>query len=162
MFYESSTAKPGSLVLGDIRRRDGVIYNKGSRIPLINRRNQYRQLFMKQLLFFLLLAIASNTHAEPKAFIDGYELLRLCETATQSDFSRATDCLGYVSGLSDTHETFAELKIVEKQWCWPSQGVSNREMVKVVYKYLQTNTALLDKSAALLSSIAFFEAYPCT
>ncbi len=104
---------------------------------------------------------ATTAHADPKAFIDGYELLRLCESAAESGFSRATDCLGYVSGLSDAHEAFSDLKILDKQWCWPPDGISNRQMAAVVFDYLKNNTALLDKSAALLGSFAFLDAYPC-
>jgi len=113
------------------------------------------------LAALVLLFISTTVNAEPKAFINGYELLRICETAVESGFSRATDCLGYVSGLSDAHEAFTDLKLVPKQWCWPPEGISNRQMAQVVFAYLQTHTSLLDKSAALLGSIAFFEAYPC-
>ncbi len=122
---------------------------------------------LKRVKFKLLLAACAMmsqmpaAHADPKAFIDGYELLRLCESAADSGFSRATDCLGYVSGLSDAHEAFSDLKILDKQWCWPPDGISNRQMAAVVYEYLKNNTALLDKSAALLGSFAFLDAYPC-
>ncbi|MFT4561932.1 MAG: hypothetical protein ACI9BW_001675 [Gammaproteobacteria bacterium] len=117
---------------------------------------------MKIFTIALLWQLASPSAATPKAFIDGAELLRLCESAASSHFSRATDCLGYVSGLSDTHEAFVDLNTFKPQWCWPTEGVSNRQMATVVYNYLKNNTALLDKSAALLASIAFFEAYPCS
>lgn len=117
---------------------------------------------LKPLLVYLAILLPSWTaHADPKAFIDGYELLRLCESAAESGFSRATDCLGYVSGLSDAHEAFSDLKILDKQWCWPPDGISNRQMAAVVFEYLKNNTALLDKSAALLGSFAFLDAYPC-
>lgn len=116
---------------------------------------------MRFFAIVLLLQLATSVHAEPKAFIDGYELLRLCETAAETGFSRATDCLGYITGLSDTHEAFADMKLFKRQWCWPPEGVSNRQMAQVVFSYLKNSTAVLDKSAALLSSIAFFEAYPC-
>lgn len=122
---------------------------------------------LKRVKFKLLLAAlaimtqTTTVHAEPKAFIDGYELLRLCESAAESGFSRATDCLGYVSGLSDAHEAFSDLKILDKQWCWPPDGISNRQMAAVVFEYLKNNTALLDKSAALLGAFAFLDAYPC-
>jgi hypothetical protein len=99
--------------------------------------------------------------AEPKAFIDGGELLQLCEDVIESNFTHGTDCLGYVTALSDFHETFVSLDLVPRQWCWPPEGVSNREMARVVYRHLQNNRAVLDKSAALLGSIALFEAYPC-
>jgi len=59
------------------------------------------------------------------------------------------------------HEAFADLNIIKRQWCWPPEGISNRQMAQVVFDYLRINTTLLDKSAALLGSIAFFEAYPC-
>jgi len=121
-----------------------------------------RTVTSKLLLAGLTVLLQTATaHADPKAFIDGYELLRLCESAAESGFSRATDCLGYVSGLSDAHEAFSDLKILDKQWCWPPDGISNRQMAGVVYEYLKNNTALLDKSAALLGSFAFLDAYPC-
>ena len=115
-----------------------------------------------RLLGILLSVSINNVHsAEPRAFIDGYELLRLCETASTSGFSRATDCLGYITGLSDTHEVFTTLELVPKQWCWPPEGISNRKMAAVVFEYLKANTTVLDKSAALLGSLALYEAYPC-
>ncbi|MFT4583958.1 MAG: hypothetical protein ACI915_001697 [Gammaproteobacteria bacterium] len=116
---------------------------------------------LKIFVFTLLWQITMPAAAEPKAFIDGAELMRLCESAASSDFSRATDCLGYISGLSDTHEAFVDLNTFEPQWCWPADAVSNRQMATVAYNYLKSNSALLHNSAALLASIAFFEAYPC-
>ncbi|MDA0824137.1 MAG: Rap1a/Tai family immunity protein [Proteobacteria bacterium] len=117
---------------------------------------------MKTFIIALLWQMATPSAATPKAFISGAELLRLCESAASSNFSRATDCLGYISGLSDTHEAFVDLNTFKPQWCWPAEGVSNRQMAIVVKDYLEYNAALLDKSAALLASIAFFEAYPCS
>lgn len=114
-------------------------------------------------VIFLLLSVFVTTSclAEAKAFIDGKELLRLCDGAADSRFTRATDCLGYITGLSDFHEVFHDLGLVPRQWCWPAEGISNREMAAVVYEYLETNPTILDKSAALLSSLALFAAYPC-
>jgi hypothetical protein len=40
-------------------------------------------------------------------------------------------------------------------------GVSNRQMARLVCQYLQANVTLLDKSAALLTSFALLDAYPC-
>jgi len=117
---------------------------------------------LARLVVIVACAISSGpSGAEPKSFIDGYELLRLCEGAADSGFARATDCLGYISGLSDSHEAYTDLKLFDKQWCWPPDGISNRQMARVVYDYLKANSALLDKSAALLGSFAFLEAYPC-
>lgn len=104
---------------------------------------------------------ASASFAEAKAFINGGELLRLCDSASESNYSRATDCLGYVTGLSDSHEVFHDLGLIPKQWCWPPDGISNRKMAYIVHEYLKANTAVLDKSAALLGSLALYAAYPC-
>ncbi len=104
---------------------------------------------------------ASESFAEAKAFIDGRELLRLCDSAEESQYARATECLGYVTGLSDGHEVFHDLGLMPKQWCWPPEGISNRKMASIVHQYLRANTAVLDKSAALLGSLALFAAYPC-
>ncbi|MEM7467469.1 MAG: Rap1a/Tai family immunity protein [Pseudomonadota bacterium] len=117
---------------------------------------------LKQVLLVSVLAVNfSNVHAEARAFISGKELLRLCDGAAEDRFTRATDCLGYISGLSDSHEVYQELGLFSKQWCWPPEGISNRQMARVVHQYLRDNPALLDKSAALLGSFAFLEAYPC-
>ena len=99
--------------------------------------------------------------AAPKAFISGAELLRLCESVSAIQFSRATDCLGDITGLSDMHEAFVDLKTFKRQWSWPAEGISNRQMARAVYQYSQQNTALLDQSAALLTSFALLETYPC-
>ena len=109
----------------------------------------------------LLFSLCAPLGAAPKAFITGAELLRLCESAAASQFTRATDCLGYITGLSDTHEAFVDLNTFKRQWCWPAEGISNRQMARVVYDYLQANFVLLDKSAALLTSFALLDAYPC-
>ncbi|MGR8947835.1 MAG: Rap1a/Tai family immunity protein [Gammaproteobacteria bacterium] len=105
---------------------------------------------------------SASCFADAPAFINGSELLRLCDGAVESNYSRATDCLGYITGLSDGHEVFHDLGLVSKQWCWPPEGISNREMAAIVHKYLQANPALLGKSAALLAMFALFDAYPCT
>lgn len=113
------------------------------------------------IIGLLLCSLCAPLGAAPKAFINGAELLRLCESAAASQFARATDCLGYVTGLSDMHEAFVDLNTFKRQWCWPAEGISNRQMARVVYDYLQANSALLDKSAALLTSFALLDAYPC-
>jgi len=105
--------------------------------------------------------MASHNTWAIKAFIDGDELLRICEAASESGFARATDCLGYITGLSDTHEAFVALGLTSKQWCWPPEGVTNKQMARTVFRYLQDNPEILDRSAALLSTVALFEAYPC-
>ena len=104
---------------------------------------------------------ATEVSAEARAFINGKELLRLCDGAAESHYGRATDCLGYITGLSDSHEVFVDLGLFKKQWCWPPEGISNREMAAIVHRYLQDNPGLLEKSAALISSFALFEAFPC-
>jgi hypothetical protein len=96
-----------------------------------------------------------------KAFIDGEELLRICRAAADSEFVRATDCLGYITGAWDAHEAFVSLNITPRQWCFPKEGVSNREAARVVLAYLEANPGVLEESAALLSTVAFFEAYRC-
>ena len=110
----------------------------------------------------LILGFASvQASAEARAFINGKELLRLCDGAAADGFTRATDCLGYISGLSDAHEVFIDLGLAPKQWCWPPDGISNRRMAAIVHRYLLDNPAWLEKSAALLSFFALFEAFPC-
>ena len=117
---------------------------------------------LRSVLLLLLLSCAfPQAHGEARAFISGNELLRLCDGAAEDRFSRATDCLGYISGLSDSHEVFVDLGLVPKQWCWPPEGISNRQMATIVHQYLRNNPNLLAKSAALLSSFALLEAYPC-
>ena len=114
-------------------------------------------------LVILIFSITETTmcFGEARAFISGKELLRLCDGAAESQYTRATDCLGYVTGLSDSHEVFHDLGLIPKQWCWPPEGISNREMTAIVHRYLKNNPGLLEKSAALLSSFALFDAYPC-
>jgi hypothetical protein len=123
-------------------------------------RNQRAALIVLSLVLLFLTPVSAS-YAEARAFIDGQELLRLCDSAAESHYSRATDCLGYVTGLSDSHEVFHDLGLIPKQWCWPPEGISNRKMAAIVHKYLQSNITVLDKSAALLSSLALYEAYPC-
>lgn len=122
----------------------------------------YQRYIFHILASLILIALpVSDSFAEAKAFIDGRELLRLCDSAEESQYSRATDCLGYVTGLSDGHEVFHDLGLMPKQWCWPPEGISNRKMALIVHQYLRANTAVLDKSAALLGSLALFAAFPC-
>lgn len=122
-----------------------------------------QQAFLSAVLLLTVLCLLpiSASHAEARAFIDGKELLRLCDSAVESQYARATDCLGYVTGISDSHEVFHDLGLIPKQWCWPPEGISNRKMAAIVHEYLQANSVVLDKSAALLSSLALYAAYPC-
>jgi hypothetical protein len=69
-----------------------------------------------------LICLCNAGAAAPKACISGAELLRLGESASATQFSQATDCLGYVTGLSDMHEAFVDLKTFKRQWCWPAWG----------------------------------------
>jgi hypothetical protein len=78
---------------------------------------------MQQIIIGLFLfALSTTATGAPKPFISGGELLRICEIATASEFTRATDCLGYVTGLSDMHEAFVDLNTFKRQWCWPGRG----------------------------------------
>lgn len=120
-----------------------------------------RKILMALAILLSLGFASGQASAEARAFINGKELLRLCDGAAADGFTRATDCLGYISGLSDAHEVFVALGLAPKQWCWPPDGISNRQMASIVHQYLSDNPAWLEKSAALLSFFALFEAYPC-
>ncbi|MNC75341.1 hypothetical protein D3C75_1268560 [compost metagenome] len=49
----------------------------------------------------------------------------------------------------------------ESRTCWPKDGISNQQAVRIVVKYLNDNPAKLNKDQTFLTMMALREAYPC-
>jgi hypothetical protein len=89
----------------------------------------------------------------PSSFKDGNSLYDHCSHANAS--MEKTDCLGYITGVSDV---FAELNV--EKVCFP-KGVIARQVTDVVTNYLRDHPAERHYSAVAEIYRALARAFPC-
>jgi len=121
---------------------------------------------MKYLLMIVLLCTVTLARTEDVAhnYFNGNRLLEKCEAyINNTDIAEGNVCAGYISGISDLHETLVNWKILkqEKGWCKPVD-VYNSQLVRIVTKFLQENPEHLHKGASGMVATALSEAFPCT
>ena len=103
------------------------------------------------------------------AFYTGNQLLELCEayyeenitTITKANVYEALDCIGYMKGIVDMHETFVELGSTKQYWCF-TENVKADQLVHITVKYLQEHPEALHLTAGFLTATALYLAFPCT
>lgn len=122
---------------------------------------------MKALLMAVALGgmLGSGAAMAADVKFDGNELLGQCQSAVRlmdnvrkpsdSDLDSGV-CFGKVSGVrymisdSDVYKS-----------CFPEDGISNAQAVRIVVKYLKDNPAMLHRDGRFLIVLAFHNAYPC-
>jgi len=111
--------------------------------------------------------------AEDAKEVDGNRLLEYCTSAVQfmddgsfssgTQSSQSTWCIGYVTGVIDTLDLMHKLSDKkEGQKKYPClAGITSRQAVRVIVKYLRENPEKLQERAVTLSLAAFERAFPC-
>jgi hypothetical protein len=83
---------------------------------------------------------------------------------TTAQQSRATQCLSYVVGFKDAlyvSQIFQEKNGTAPFVCLPTNNLNNEQALRIVLKYLQGNSQLLDKPQSAVVFNAFYYAFPC-
>lgn len=111
--------------------------------------------------------------AHAQSYVSGNDLFNICgDKKVVAEMA----CLGYISGMLtgiayQTGYTYAAFEIVEqpldteytsflKHYCIP-KGVKNRQIVKVIKKYMLDNPELLHIPSSSLVVKALTKAFPC-
>jgi hypothetical protein len=109
------------------------------------------------LLIALCAAILSPARAEgPTYFIDGNTLLKWCGLSRTAIGSGNPQCIGYLEGVSDT---MSISRAVNNMSACPPEGVTAGQLSDVTYKFLRKNPEKRNLPAALLVTLAFFQAW---
>jgi len=114
---------------------------------------------MKYLLTIVLLFSSGQAMAEI-TFLNGNDLLEICEAYLDEDFTKGNTCAGFVVGVSDAHQTFVNWGLMKSAWCLPD-GVNTIQLVRIATKYLQENPKDLHVVAGSLVGAALGLAFPC-
>ena len=116
-----------------------------------------------RVCFLLLLAVFTWSvpsyarDEEAPAFLDGLQLLNLCEGTALS----LSVCNGYIMGADDAYRIAAGLPQSNlAKWCSPPHG-SITQLRLVVVKYLKNHPEKLDLVASFEVAVALREAFPC-
>jgi hypothetical protein len=83
---------------------------------------------------------------------------------TTAQQSRATQCLSYVVGFKDAlyvSEIYQEKNSSEPFVCLPQNNINNEEALRIILRYLQENSGLLDRPQSAVVFNAFYYAFPC-
>lgn len=98
---------------------------------------------------------------------DGNALLKQCVAAEKVidgvGIKEAFDaglCMGTVKGVRDTMAVMTENKSKIKV-CFPENGISNGQSVRIVNHYLKNNPSELHENEIFLVMKAYLQAYPC-
>lgn len=75
-------------------------------------------------------------------------------------FLNAT-CFNYIKGVFDLHQTLVGRKIIEPQFCKPTD-VKLGELVRTVITYIEANQEKAEMTASSLILPALGEAFPCS
>jgi len=117
---------------------------------------------MGKWILFVALLVSQGADAADKhkfAFYSGNHLLALCLKQTD-DYTSKSNCLGYIIGVSDTHNTHVNWKYIGSYWCSPD-GIIGGQLQAVVVKHLKENPQDLHLSASSLVMTALNAAFPC-
>jgi len=109
----------------------------------------------------LILLLASMT-----AHADGNKLLEQCHSAElfidSKNITNEFDvgsCIGLIMGVRNT------MVLMEKQSsikvCWPQNGITNKQAIRIVLAYLRKNPEKLHVDETALVMVAYLDAYPC-
>jgi len=93
-------------------------------------------------------------------WLDGNNLLRVCETSGKFEFHPGV-CSGYLMGALDLEEALANNGLLkEPLFCMP-EDVDISQLTDIVMKYLNEHPESRHESAGKLEINALQEAFPC-
>jgi hypothetical protein len=100
----------------------------------------------------------------------GSKFLQACGAAVkQQDGLNVSDdemfaalwCIGYVQGFVDAVSVTQTLVRSGRSLCFPQQGVSNDQAIRVFVKYLRENPQVLHESGRTSLVISLAQTFPC-
>ena len=114
------------------------------------------------------LALCLLVLAPSLAFADGNKLLEECAQAERFIESKQGDnvyaigrCLGMVQGVRNTLILLNSVIEPKFRTCWPPDGITNGQAIRIVAKYLRDHPATLHLDEEVLLMFAFRTAYAC-
>ena len=114
---------------------------------------------MKWILGVSLLVLAISTNqamaVDTPSFMGGNELFSICSDKNVASLGQ---CYGYIAGVVDEFETFRAFRNTKP--CLP-EGVTGKQFVDVVMKYLTDNPAIRNLSASSNVTVAVSDAWGC-
>ncbi|MHB9354332.1 Rap1a/Tai family immunity protein [Pseudomonas amygdali] len=98
--------------------------------------------------------------------VTGTELSEQCQALIKdptppSKYFASGVCAGYINGMIDGIHIAKVLSPDRVDVCFPDDGFTSFQAVKVVQRYLDTHPEKLNEDAMVLTSIAFKQAFPC-
>lgn len=123
---------------------------------------------MKSIIFILIVFFIGTSSAWSQT--NGESLLKDCEAAIKYE-SRTQDltgtemqtgiCIGFVQAILNTQIKAHAFLPHYWQACFPSNGISTMQAIRITVKYLQDNPKNLDITASSLVMAAMHSTYPC-
>ena len=124
---------------------------------------------MRYIALLLVLLVATFSVSQDNKSVtsdDGRTLLEHCgnglrviDTSTNHLFDGGY-CMAYIRGFADGYTLAGSKRPVEEQICVPA-SVSLEQLMRVMKKYLEDNPNKLHQNAAILTSSALRNAFPC-
>lgn len=116
---------------------------------------------------FMALCHAAPGYAEGS----GHDLLRQCTHAINAiegtvdpstiNFMDAGRCMGLVDGFAGAAAFYESQEGAPGAICFPSEGMTIGESVRMVKQYLESNPEQLHEAATVLVFGTFLDKYPC-
>lgn len=120
------------------------------------------------LAAILLLTFGGSAYSEANG--DGNELLHACKLTLDDNVTKEKNiyngymlygyCLGILQAVADTNSSLFE-EMGKRLFCFPSNGIKNKQSVKIVVKYLEEHPEKLHLHNTDLVISAYREAFPC-
>lgn len=113
--------------------------------------------------------VLAGAFASGSAMADGNNLLTQCQAAIRfinnnndstNEFGQGK-CLGVVSAVVGLTMVFNDKLPKESKVCFPKDGITNGQSIRIVVKFLQDTPSLLHMPDEVLTKIALERAYPC-
>ena len=130
------------------------------------------QLARDMFVLFVLCGMWLATNPAVAAANDGNALLRQCTEAIKImegiadpdsiDFGQAGHCMGEVNGFAGASAFYEKRPGAPRAICFPDDGITIGQSVRVVEKYLREHPQELHESSTVLLFGAFLSAYPCS
>jgi len=126
---------------------------------------------MKIIVLSLVAVILCGMSSSASA--DGKKLLEYCRAAdyylNEGEFNKEGDhikagfCMGIVEGVGSTMDILSKDEALSNVYrvCFPEDGITGHQAVRVVVKYLLNHPQDMHHSEVMLVMVAFLDAYPC-
>lgn len=70
-------------------------------------------------------------------------------------------CAAYISGMVDATRILGDVNPDGRLICYPQEGISNDQAMRIVVKWLEDHPQSLHESARMSTMIALADAFPC-